>query len=222
MKLSLKVAAIVAMSVALVVAAAPSSKRIVLSESNSVTLSDVNVFSIDTVISALSNRDKEKPFYLYIDSPGGEVFAGKRLIDYLDGDSKNVVCVASNAMSMAFVTLQACPTRLVTRNVALMSHGIQMGVQGDLRAIDKQVELGRALELMLSKISAARLGITVEELNKLHNPEYWLVGGDVAVAAKAADEVVTVSCDSTLKGKTKKKVQTMFGQIEVEVNKCPI
>ena len=223
MKLSIKITAIVAMSLALLVAAAPTKDKIVLTSTNHAALvGEVNGGSIDTIVTKLINRDKSKPFYIYIDSPGGEVFAGKRLLDYLAGDSENVTCVAANAISMAFVTLQSCPVRLVTPNAVLMSHGIQGGAQGDLRTMEKTIEVMKALELMLNTISATRLGITVEELIKLHNPEYWIVGAEAILKAKAADGVTSVKCDDSLKGKEKKSIQTPFGSVDIEVNKCPI
>lgn len=223
MKLSLKIIVIVLMSLGLLVAAAPKSNVITLTSTNSTSIAgEVNSSSIDEVITSLKNRDKTKPFYIYLDSPGGEVFAGKRLLDALAGDSENVTCIAANAMSMAFVTLQSCPTRLVTPNAVLMSHGVQSGGQGDLRAMTKQLEIIKALELMLNTISANRLGITVEALDKLHNPEYWLVGAEAILKANAADGVTAVTCDSSLKGKKTIAAQTLFGSVEIKVNKCPI
>jgi ATP-dependent protease ClpP protease subunit len=216
------VIAIALMTLTLTVVAVNTPAHVELTATNHVSIAEFSQSSVENVISSLITRDKAKTFYIYLDSPGGEVFAGKRLVDYLDGDNKNVVCVASNAMSMAFVTLQACPTRYVTRNVALMSHGIQMGVQGDLRTIAKQIEIGKALDDMLTELSAVRLKLTVEALRALQNPEYWIVGGEKAVKANAADKVVTVGCAADLKGKRTIKVATPFGEIPVEVNKCPI
>lgn len=223
MKLSLKIIAIILMSLTLLVAAAPKSNVIVLTSANHTAINtDFNGQSVDDAITALSNRDKTKPFYIYLDSPGGEVFAGKRLLDYLSGDSENVTCIAANAMSMAFVTLQACPTRLVTPNAVLMSHGIQGGGQGDIKAIEKNLEIMKKLEALLNKISAERLKITIEELVKRHNPEYWIVGAEEILQANAADGVTSVTCDASLKGKKKIKVATPFGTLDVETNKCPI
>ena len=52
---------------------------------------------------------KHDTLYLYINSPGGDVMAGFEIINYiksLQDRSKQVVCIAHNAMSMAFAIFQ--------------------------------------------------------------------------------------------------------------------
>ena len=49
---------------------------------------------------------KHNTIYLYINSPGGDVMAGLEIINYiksLQRRDKQIICIAHNAMSMAFV-----------------------------------------------------------------------------------------------------------------------
>lgn len=204
-------------------AMASTPKTIELTKRNHVALvGEVDANSVEEVMNSLMARDRTKPFYLYIDSPGGSVFAGKRLIDYLIANGEGVTCIASNAMSMAFVTLQVCETRLVTKASVLMSHGVQTQSQGDLRRIKKDIEISEGLEKILTTISAERIGISFEELMKRHNPEWWIFGAKEALKTNTADGEAKVFCGSDLRGKVKKKVMTIFGPIEIEVRTCPL
>jgi ATP-dependent protease ClpP protease subunit len=176
-------------------------QHIVLTKTNFVAMDfDVVPETVDFVIRKLESLDKSKPRYLYIRSPGGEVIAGTRLVEYLQSkDGKGVVAVAQFAASMAFVTLQASETRLITQTGILMSHGISGGAQGTVKEIEKQLEFMKKLENMLLDLLANRLGLTREALRDKHNPEWWIVGADEAAKAKAIDGVASVTCSKEVK-----------------------
>jgi ATP-dependent protease ClpP protease subunit len=190
---------------------------------------EVNMDTVEYVILKLDSLDKSKPRYLYIRSPGGEVIAGTRLVEYLRSeDGKGVVAIAQFSASMAFVTLQASETRLITRTGVLMSHGISGGIQGNIEQIEKQLDFMRKLENMLLDLIADRIGITREELKEKHTPEWWIVGADEAVKANAVDGVASVTCSTEVKNSKLKGVAVSFENNkivlkEVEVGPlCPL
>jgi len=176
-------------------------QNIVLTTDNFVAMDfEVSGASVEYTILKLDALDKSKPRYLFIRSPGGEVIAGTRLVEYLKSeDGKGVVAIAQFAASMAFVTLQASETRLITRTGVLMSHGISGGVQGNIAEIEKQIDFMRKLENMLLDLLAGRLGISREALRAKHNPEWWIVGADEAKQANAVDGVASVTCSKEVK-----------------------
>lgn len=196
---SLSVMAVVAPNVVNTVKTTP--QHIVLTKTNFVAMDfEVTPATVDFVINKLESLDKSKPRYLYLRSPGGEVIAGTRLVEYLkSANGKGVVAITQFAASMAFVTLQASETRLVTETGVLMSHGISGGVQGNIQEIEKQIDFMRKLENMLLDILAKRLGLTREELRAKHNPEWWIVGANEAVKANAVDGVASVTCSKEVK-----------------------
>lgn len=68
-------------------------------------------------------EEKHDTIYLYINSPGGEVTAGLEIVNYiksLQERSKQVICIAHNAMSMAFVIFQYCSQRYILYSSTLM------------------------------------------------------------------------------------------------------
>jgi len=205
-------------------------QNVVLTTDNFVSMDfEVNMESVEYVILKLDSLDKSKPRYLYIRSPGGEVIAGTRLVEYLRSeDGKGVVAIAQFSASMAFVTLQASETRLITRTGVLMSHGISGGVQGNIEQIEKQLDFMRKLENMLLDLIADRIGITREELREKHTPEWWIVGADEAVKANAVDGVASVTCSTEVKNSKLKGVAVSFENgkpvlKEVEVGPlCPL
>ncbi|MFN6269306.1 MAG: ATP-dependent Clp protease proteolytic subunit [Akkermansiaceae bacterium] len=183
-------------------------QNVVLTTDNFVSMDfEVNMESVEYVILKLDSLDKSKPRYLYIRSPGGEVIAGTRLVEYLKSeDGKGVVAIAQFSASMAFVTLQASETRLITRTGVLMSHGISGGARGTIEQIEEQLDFMRKLENMLLDLIADRIGITREELREKHTPEWWIVGADEAVKANAVDGVASVTCSTEVKNSKLKGV----------------
>jgi ATP-dependent protease ClpP protease subunit len=176
-------------------------QNIVLTTDNFVAMDfEVSGPSVEYTILKLDSLDKSKPRYLFIRSPGGEVIAGTRLVEYLRSeDGKGVVAIAQFAASMAFVTLQASETRLITRTGVLMSHGISGGAQGNIMEIERQVDFMRKLENMLLDLIADRLGLSRDALRAKNNPEWWLVGSDEAAKANAVDGVASVTCSTEVK-----------------------
>jgi ATP-dependent protease ClpP protease subunit len=227
-------AVIIVLSLTALALVAPNKKyevqNVVLTTTNFVSMDfEVNMETVEYVILKLEALDKSKPRYLYIRSPGGEVIAGTRLVEYLRSeDGKGVVAIAQFSASMAFVTLQASETRLITRTGVLMSHGISGGVQGNIEQIEKQLDFMRKLENMLLDLIAERLGITRDELRAKHNPEFWMVGSDEALKFNAVDGVASVTCSTEVKNSKLKGVAVVVENgkpvlKEVEVGPlCPL
>ena len=181
---------------------------------------EVNGGSVETAILKLRSLDQSKTRYFYIDSPGGEVINGMRLSNYLrSAEGKGIVCIAEKAMSMAFVALQSCETRLVIENTMLMSHGIAGGMQGYIKQIESELILAKKLDYMLQRIQANRLGISIEQLLKNQNAEWWIIGIEDALNNNATDGVANVSCSLEIQKPV--KVKNDEGQ-EITISKCPL
>lgn len=140
---------------------------------------------------------------VYIDSPGGDVLAGLRMIEVVRAakaanPNLRVTCVVGSAASMGFYFLQlACDQRLVSSTTVLMQHQPGVGVQGKLRDINKRLKLYRVLQDWLDEESAKRLKISVEKLRENVVDDWWMSGAD-AVKNGAADKVVHVTCSAEL------------------------
>jgi len=212
---------ILVLSISILAYGISKNQNIVLTEENHASLvGEVNGGSVETAILKLRSLDQSKTRYFYIDSPGGEVINGMRLINYLrSAEGKGIVCIAEKAMSMAFVALQSCETRLVIENTMLMSHGIAGGMQGYIKQIESELILAKKLDYILQKIQANRLGITIEQLLKNQNAEWWIIGIEDALNNNATDGVANVSCSLEIQKPI--KVKNDEGQ-EITISKCPL
>ena len=79
---------------------------------------------------AARNLPKGKPIYLVLDTPGGSVFAGLNLIDFVKGLDREVHTISLFAASMGFQFVQNFNKRYVAPNGVLMSHRAAGGVKG--------------------------------------------------------------------------------------------
>ena len=160
-----------------------------------------NTIAIDTEISSSSykkfaselHRIRQKHVLLYIDSLGGSVIDGSKMIHVALSHKKaygtEFTCLIQDAASMAFAIVQTvCDTRVVSPTSILMQHQMAFGTFGQIERIDSTVRMVRDLERYLNKAQAKRLGMTVKAFRKVITNDWYLVGRK-AVKYKAADQV---------------------------------
>lgn len=143
-------------------------------------------------------KTPNKTLTFYIDSPGGSVIHGNRMIQVVRAHKKarslKTVCLIEEAASMAFAFVQgACDLRVVTETSILMQHQLSFGVRDSIGKIEAMVALGRALERQLNFMQASRLGLSVPEFSARIVNDWYLLGAE-AIAARAADAVGSWLC----------------------------
>jgi ATP-dependent Clp protease protease subunit len=194
--------------------------KVELSTKNHVAIRDeVNDATVNKALQGITNSDPNKPFYLFLESPGGSVFAGRRLVNYLQTTDRQIICVANTAISMAFVILEACPVRLMTNHGVLMSHQIASGAKGSLSEMKAALMLTQKLADLYDGMIAYRMGLTLEAYRAKLNPEFWMIGIKDGIDNKAVDAEVRVTCTRELE-----KAFESFGEGKdaVKVSLCPI
>jgi ATP-dependent Clp protease protease subunit len=202
-------------------------KTITLEASNSVAfrgpVTDESVSALMQKIEELRfGISESEPIFLVLDTPGGSVYAGLELIDYLKSLPNKVHTITLFAASMGFQIVQNSERRLITENGTLMSHRASGGIEGQF---DGEIETNynrvrRKIDYM-DTIASKRMGMSLTDYKALIKDEYWVAGFD-SVQDKAADEKVNLRCGKSLKQTELIKVNTMFGAVEVEFSKCPI
>jgi ATP-dependent Clp protease protease subunit len=213
-----------------------SAEVIDLNLNNTVTLNDaVSANSVtETILSLAKLESNQEPvIYLVLNTPGGSVFDGLDLIQYLKGYKKPVKTVNIFSASMGFQIAQANPgERLITNTGVLMSHpvsGMEGGEFGEGMSIDNRIAyLKQIITTMDSGVVARTNGKqTLESYRKQYDNELWTTG-DYAVSGGYADKVVDLSCASNLSSSIKSTQSRYYleGPISLEIkydmSSCPL
>jgi len=197
-------------------------EEIVLETSNTVTLRGViDDKSIGQTIQKLI-LNNSPTIYLYITSPGGQIIAGERLVQYLKTTDKNIECIADFAASMAFIILQHCKARYIMGDSIIMQHEASLGAQGELPNFLSWVKLITGIVTKLEKSQAKRIGITHKQYRSKIANDWWMHGTE-AVVNKAADKQVNVTCSRRLmRTQEKQIIISFFGVIKLHWSGCPL
>lgn len=205
-------------------------KKILLTSDDTIFLSTefTNNTVAEVMKQALDLHQKLPPFKeinFVINSPGGSIVAGLRLITFLNSlDRKvNVICVF--CASMAFITMQHVNgNRILTEYGTLMSHKASGGFDGEFPG-----QLTNRLSYWLDRLEKIDQKVvdrsngkqTLIGYKELYENEYWC-DDSTCVEQGFADEVANITCGSGFTGLSKRNIDTFFGSFEVYISKCPI
>ncbi len=181
-------------------------------------LGPVNKQSIDQIILDIDILTKDN-FYVYLNSPGGLVTEGERLVNhfnYLQETGKNITCLAENAHSMAFYIFQNCNQRYIMQNSKVMQHQMTVYNNGPLENLDNYLVMIKKISHRLNTFCAQRIGISLDKFNSLVSTDWWLYGLEI-IDQNVADRMVLVGCE-----KSKIGFMTLEGQIIDYSFRCPL
>jgi ATP-dependent Clp protease, protease subunit len=164
--------------------------------------SEVNSYTANLVIKQIQNANKKRPgqpIYLLLDSPGGSVIDGARIISTMQASKSPVhtVCLQICA-SMAAMILEYGVERYAVDRSIIMFHPASIGgsFQGEL---DKVVSRFTFLQRYVDKMdhyAAKRSGQTYEQFKSKSSRELWIDAED-ALEQHYIDSVVKVNLEST-------------------------
>jgi len=157
----------------------------------------IDTASETSLASALDDAKKAeaKSLYIVFNTPGGSVFSGIEMERMILESGLPTVCEAKVAISMGAYLFEspACGIRLVRPDSLILFHGVSGG-QSTQRQGESANHLSalKAIDHMLSVVISARIGMPVDEYEKLtgrYDREWW-VNGDKAVALHVADKML--------------------------------
>jgi len=153
-------------------------------------VSDTTLVVADAI--KVLDSKSHKPIYILIDSPGGSVFAGARVVAAMQHAKSPVytICVRLCA-SMAFIIHQYGDKRLMFDRSVLMSHFATTGTSGDVERIKSYIEMVQKYVDRFSSEIADRAGMSLEDYRNLTSKDLWL-SEEEAVRLNFSDEVVSV------------------------------
>src|SRR5438876_33768 len=125
----------------------------------------------------LESEDPEKDIYLYINSPGGSVYAGLAIYDTMQFVKPDVqtICVGI-AMSMGSLLLAggAKGKRMALPNSRILIHQVSGGFQGQGTDIEIQAREVIGLKRRLEEIYAEHTGKSVENVSKDMERDFFM------------------------------------------------
>lgn len=167
----------------------------------------------------------QRQVYLYLNTPGGSVMDGYRLIQHirvLQAQNVSVECIGQNFMSMGFAIMQACTRRLVMPNSLGMQHPMSTLLYGNLQNIRSHLEMVEAMHEDLATMELARLNLTRESYETKIMRDWWMFGTSL-LTQNAADEQVFVQCHPEVSNLFIRRTERILGSsFSIETNKCPL
>jgi len=155
----------------------------------------------------LESEDPDKDINLYVNSPGGQVYAGMAIYDTMQYIKPDVstICVGM-AMSMGAILLAggAAKKRFALPNAKIMIHQGSAGFQGTPTDIDIQAREVLALRQKMAEIIAHHTGQTVEQVEKDIDRDRFMTSEE-SKAYGIIDEII--SSRAAIEGDGKPKVK---------------
>jgi len=141
----------------------------------------------------LESEDPDKDIFLYINSPGGQVYAGLAIYDTMQFIKPEVstICVGM-AMSMGAVILAggAQGKRMALPNSKILIHQGSAGFSGQPTDIEIQAREVIGLKRNLEEIMAKHTGQSTEKLQKDMDRDYYMTAEE-AKEYGVIDRVIT-------------------------------
>lgn len=127
---------------------------------------------------------KGKDLTVYINSPGGNVFAGVAMASFLKRhDGKTTAVVDGWCCSIATEIFFACQTRKIPANAYLMIHKPSAAAKGTSDDMRKTAEMLDTIQNGIESVyqEAAREDITAQDITDMVNAGTWLTGDEAAL-----------------------------------------
>lgn len=130
---------------------------------------------------------------LVIDSPGGSVFDGFHLIDYINrlhGEGHTVNTTAYGmAASMAGVLLQVGKTRAMGANSLLLIHEAQFGAMGSFGKVEDQVKMVELMHDRILETFAARSKLSKAAISRRWRRRDWWINAQESLKSGFIDAI---------------------------------
>jgi len=142
----------------------------------------------------LSAEDSQSPIQMYINSPGGQVYAGMAIYDTMQMISNPVSTVAVGVTASFGTVLLTAGTkgqRYALPNATIHMHQILGGAQGQASDIEIQAREILRLKVTLNEILAKHTGQSIENIDHDTNRDFYM-DAKAAVSYGLVDQVMEI------------------------------
>ena len=143
----------------------------------------------------LDHDDQEQDISIYINSPGGEVYAGLAIYDtirMIRPDVKTYCCGMAASMAAVLLAAGTPGKRYALPNSRIMIHQGSAGFRGNVPDIEIAARETLTLTTKLTEILAEHTGQTFDKVKADTQRDYYMTG-DEAKEYGLVDEVLTPS-----------------------------
>ncbi|HSL64047.1 MAG TPA: ATP-dependent Clp endopeptidase proteolytic subunit ClpP [Gaiellaceae bacterium] len=125
----------------------------------------------------LESEDPDKDISIYINSPGGSVYAGLAIYDtmqYIRPDVQTICVGIAMSMGALLLGAGAAGKRMATPNSKILIHQVSGGFQGQATDIEIAARETLNLKRRLEEIIANHSGKPIEEVSKDMERDYFM------------------------------------------------
>ncbi|HEY8657610.1 MAG TPA: ATP-dependent Clp protease proteolytic subunit [Hanamia sp.] len=140
----------------------------------------------------LESTDRTRDIQMYINSPGGGVYAGLGLYDTMQFVTPDIATICTGiaaSMSAVLMAAGAPGKRSALRHSRIMMHQPSAGAAGQASDVEITVNEVRKIKHELYEILSNHTGQTIEKVAKDSNRDYWMTA-DEAKQYGLIDEVL--------------------------------
>ena len=140
----------------------------------------------------LSAEDSSRSLFLYINSPGGSVYAGLSIYDTMQMIPNDVCTYSvglSASMGVVLLTAGAKGKRYALPNSTMMMHSVSGGGGGTIADVEINFREMQRINEKLAKIMSQHTGQSLSKIRKDEDRDFWL-DAEQAVGYGVVDEVI--------------------------------
>lgn len=147
----------------------------------------------DDVLQTLSELDGVKDIDVYVNSPGGGVFAGMAIYNILNRFSKNSTLIGhidGVAASIAGVLIMVCDRIKMPANTLLMIHDPLIGLFGNynIKDLEELIKVLKPVKETIVNVFEARMNLERDKIIELMEAETYITA-DIALEYGLIDEI---------------------------------
>jgi len=149
----------------------------------------------------LESTDRTRDIQLYINSPGGGVYAGLGLYDTMQFVTPDIATICTGvaaSMSAVLMCAGAAGKRTALKHARIMLHQPSAGAMGQASDVEITVNEVRKVKQELYEVLSAHTGQTIEKVAKDCDRDYWMTAAE-AKDYGLVDEVLLINTRKTKK-----------------------